>query len=111
MISSSWEQKLETQVATDPQVPETDRLAIIRARRGQGLFRERVSKLETRCRVTRVENPVHLVASHCKPWRDSNNWERLDGENGLLLTPTIDHLSAVSAKLKRLAAELIRQFA
>ena len=46
-----WEQKLETQVATDPQVPETDRLAIIRARRGQGLFRERVSKLETRCRV------------------------------------------------------------
>ena len=76
----------------DPQVPETDRLAIIRARRGQGLFRERVSKLETRCRVTGVENPVHLVASHCKPWRDSNNGERLDGENGLLLTPTIDHL-------------------
>ena len=88
----SWEQKLESQVATDPQVPETDRLAIIRARRGQGLFRERVSQLETRCRVTGVENPVHLVASHCKPWRDSNNEERLDGENGLLLTPTIDHL-------------------
>jgi putative restriction endonuclease len=29
---------------------------------------------------------------HCKPWRDSNNEERLNGENGLLLTPTIDHL-------------------
>ena len=42
----SWEQKLESQVAIDPQVPETDRLAIIRARRGQGLFRERVSQLE-----------------------------------------------------------------
>lgn len=27
-----------------------------------------------------------------KPWRDSSNDERLDGENGLLLTPTIDHL-------------------
>jgi putative restriction endonuclease len=27
-----------------------------------------------------------------KPWRDSSNEERLDGENGLLLTPTIDHL-------------------
>jgi hypothetical protein len=35
---------------------------------------------------------VHLIASHCKPWRDSNNQERLDGENGLLLTPSIDHL-------------------
>jgi len=42
--------------------------------------------------VTGVENSVRLIASHCKPWRDSNNEERLDGENGLLLTPTIDHL-------------------
>jgi putative restriction endonuclease len=32
------------------------------------------------------------VASHCKPWRDATNEERLDGENGLLLTPSIDHL-------------------
>jgi len=33
-----------------------------------------------------------LIASHVRPWRDSNNDERLDGENGLLLTPTVDHL-------------------
>ena len=39
-----------------------------------------------------LANPVHLVASHCKPWRDSTNEERLEGENGLLLTPSIDHL-------------------
>jgi len=44
------------------------------------------------CRVTKVENPIHLVASHCKPWRDSTNEERLNGENGMLLTPSIDHL-------------------
>jgi putative restriction endonuclease len=42
--------------------------------------------------VTKVERLEHLVASHTKPWRDSTNEERLDGENGLLLTPTIDHL-------------------
>jgi putative restriction endonuclease len=30
--------------------------------------------------------------SHTKQWRDSTNEERLTGENGLLLTPTIDHL-------------------
>ena len=29
---------------------------------------------------------------NCKPWRDATNDERLDGENGLLLTPSIDHL-------------------
>ena len=73
-------------------IPETDRLAIVRARNGQGLFKDRVGKIESKCRITGVENPVHLVASHCKPWRDSSNEERLNGENGLLLTPSIDHL-------------------
>ncbi len=34
----------------------------------------------------------HLVASHVQPWRDSSNEQRVDGENGLLLTPTVDHL-------------------
>ena len=87
-----WESKLELDIAADTSVRETEREAIVRARVGQGLFKERVSKIETRCRITGVENPVHLVASHCKPWRDSTNQERLDGENGLLLTPSIDHL-------------------
>jgi hypothetical protein len=88
----SWERKIEQGVAADSSIPETDRLAIIHARRGQGLFKERVGKIESRCRITGVENPAHLVASHCKPWRDSTNDERLDGENGLLLTSSIDHL-------------------
>ena len=87
-----WEHKLELDIVGDTSVRETERLAIVRARVGQGLFKERVSMIETKCRVTGVENPVHLVASHCKPWRDSTNEERLDGENGLLLTPSIDHL-------------------
>jgi putative restriction endonuclease len=87
-----WERKLEQELFNDSTVRETERLAIIRARNGQGLFKERVSKIESRCRLTGVENPVHLVASHCKPWRDSTNEERLNGENGLLLTPSIDHL-------------------
>jgi putative restriction endonuclease len=87
-----WERKLEQQLVNDSTVPETERLAIIRARNGQGLFKENVSKIERRCRITGVENPVHLIASHCKPWRDATNEERLNGENGLLLTPSIDHL-------------------
>ncbi len=87
-----WERKLEQELVNDSAVRETERLAIIRARNGQGLFKQRVSKIESRCRFTGVENRVHLVASHCKPWRDSVNDDRLDGENGLLLTPSIDHL-------------------
>ncbi len=88
----AWEHRLEAQIEMSPLVKETEKEALIRARRGQGLFKERVWAIESRCRITRVENPVHLVASHCKPWRDSTNEERLDGENGLILTPSIDHL-------------------
>lgn len=87
-----WEHRLEERVASDTSIRDTDREAIIRARRGQGLFKQRVMQIEARCRITGVGNPIHLVASHCKPWRDSSNEERLDGENGLLLTPSIDHL-------------------
>jgi hypothetical protein len=87
-----WERKLEEQVEDDSSVPATDREAIIRARGGQGIFKQRVLQIETSCRITGVENLSHLVASHCKPWRDSTNEERLNGENGLLLTPSIDHL-------------------
>lgn len=54
------------------------------------MFKQRVMRIERRRRITGVENPIHLVASHCKPWRDCRNEDRLDGENGLL--PSIDHL-------------------
>ena len=67
-------------------------MPLTQRRVSQGLFKERVGKIESKCRITGVENPVHLVASHCKPWRDSTNEERLNGENGLLLTPSTDHL-------------------
>jgi putative restriction endonuclease len=88
----AWEDYVRQSVENDATLRDTERQAVIQARRGQGLFRQRVSLVETRCRVTGVSNPEHLRASHCKPWRDSSNEERLNGENGLLLTPSIDHL-------------------
>jgi len=87
-----WERRLEVEIAASAEIPETERTALVQARRGQGLFRENVRSIERACRVTRVERLEHLIASHIQPWRDSSNEQRLDGENGLLLTPTIDHL-------------------
>ena len=87
-----WETKIAQDISVNPNIAETEREAIVRARIGQGLFKDRVREIETRCRITGVENPTHLIASHCKPWRDATNEERLNGENGLLLTPSIDHL-------------------
>ena len=87
-----WEEYLQQKLVADTALVETEKQALIMARRGQGKFKENVSHLERRCRITKVDRPEHLRASHIKPWRDSENNERLDGENGLLLTPTIDHL-------------------
>ena len=87
-----WEHHLEQTIEEAEDIPKTERESLIIARRGQGLFKERVMRIERFCRVTRVEKLEHLRASHCKPWRDSTNEERLNGENGLLLTPSIDHL-------------------
>jgi putative restriction endonuclease len=83
---------IEAAIQDDSRIPETERQAIVRSRRGQGVFRERVAAIEPRCRVTGVTNPAHRIASHIKPWTCSDNRERLDGHNGLLLTPHVDHL-------------------
>jgi len=87
-----WERRIESNIQSDQRLDETERRALILARRGQGLFRSNVQIIERACRVTKVERREHLIASHIKPWRDSTNDERLSSENGLLLTPTIDHL-------------------
>ncbi|MGV8923278.1 MAG: HNH endonuclease [Thermomonas sp.] len=87
-----WENHEMERVLGDLEIPDTTRQAVVMARRGQGLFKQNVQRIERECRVTKVDQIEHLRASHCKPWRDSNNEERLDGENGLLLTPDVDHL-------------------
>lgn len=87
-----WEEHELGEVQADTTLLETDRQAIVLARRGQGLFKRRVMQIESSCRITGVNREEHLRASHCKPWRDATNDERLDGENGLLLTPSMDHL-------------------
>jgi hypothetical protein len=89
---AQWEEHELQQVKTDTTLGETERQVIVLARRGQGVFKKRVMALEHACRITGVNREEHLRASHCKPWRDANNEERLDGENGLLLTPSMDHL-------------------
>ncbi len=87
-----WEEHEINRVSQDILIPETTRKAVVLARRGQGIFKQNVMRIENRCRITGVDKIEHLRASHCKPWRDSSNEERLSGENGLLLTPSADHL-------------------
>lgn len=76
----------------DADIESTEKDQLIKARKGQGKFRHNVEKIEEKCRVTGVTNKNMLIASHIKPWRQSDNIERLDGNNGLLLSPHIDKL-------------------
>jgi putative restriction endonuclease len=73
-------------------LPSTEKESLIRARRGQGIFRRKVAKNELGCRLSGVTVTAFLVASHIKPWAVSSNDERLDGSNGLLLSPHVDML-------------------
>ena len=69
-----------------------ERHQLVKSRRGQGVFRDNVESREPKCRVTGVSNPNYLRASHIKPWRKSNDTEKIDGDNGLMLAPHVDFL-------------------
>ena len=84
---------LELDILGDANLDTTTKAQVIAARRGQGVFKGRVSEFENCCRLTQIKTPGFLIASHIKPWRlCSVAAERLDGANGLLLTPNADLL-------------------
>ncbi|RYD63387.1 MAG: HNH endonuclease [Verrucomicrobiaceae bacterium] len=64
---------------------------LVDARLGQGKFRDDLMTAygET-CPVTSLAIRPLLRASHIKPWTSSNNDERLDPENGILLAAGVD---------------------
>lgn len=77
----------------DKKLNETEKETLIKARKGQGLFREKLKeKYNNRCIITDINISQVLIASHIKPWAVSNNEERLSVDNGLLLSATFDRL-------------------
>jgi hypothetical protein len=88
---SEVEVDLQSCLTTYADAPETERQAIIAARRGQGRFRTAlIEQWAGKCAVTKSRALALLRASHIKPWREATNAERLDPYNGLLLTPNLD---------------------
>jgi hypothetical protein len=71
----------------------TVRDALVKQRVGQDKFREGLEIVwGNRCPVTGIDHHSFLVASHIKPWADSDDRERLDPHNGILLAVHIDRL-------------------
>lgn len=73
-----------------PRVTEAERLALQRI--GQDIFRQRLmAEWCCRCLLTGITDPALLRASHIIPWADCpSDAERLDPENGLLLSALWD---------------------
>jgi hypothetical protein len=82
----------EQLIIQDATLEETMKASLVLSRRGQGKFRKRVEFFEGSCRVTGVTSSKLLIASHIKPWATSTNEERLNGHNGLFLSPHVDKL-------------------
>jgi len=79
-------------ILEDKTIPATERDAIVKSRIGQGRFRNKLINYWQGCAVTECLTTPLLLASHIRPWRKSDNEQRLDVYNGLLLTPNLDKL-------------------
>jgi len=65
---------------------------LVKARTGQGMYRSKLLEESSECVITKVNDERILIASHIKPWSVSDDSEKIDHNNGLVLTPTYDKL-------------------
>ena len=78
------------EILKDESKTVTEKSVLVKARIGQGKYRQDLIELWGRCALTGFENRDFLIASHIKPWRDSSEIEKLDKYNGLLLVANLD---------------------
>jgi len=92
VLNSDSDYEIELEILMKHLEGDPEKIQLTKSRRGQGFFKANVRLIEDHCRVTGVSNIRHLRASHIKPWSVSTKEEKLDGFNGLLLSPHVDHL-------------------
>ncbi len=89
----AYQEQIVADVWKDNQLTITEKMAVVRSRVGQGEYRNKLlRKYDNRCVVTGINDARLLIASHIKPWYACGNKERLDVENGLLLSSNMDKL-------------------
>lgn len=84
-------EEIETEV-DELDLQGEERIAVVKTRVNQSVFRDRLLKKYKTCCLCKVENPSLLIASHIKPWAASEPDEKLNPENGFLLCPNHDAL-------------------
>jgi putative restriction endonuclease len=95
-----WDSTLGDLLCLEPKpgdLPKTavgkTRLAIIKQRIGQEKFRDAVrDHWNEKCAISSLDLLKVLQACHIKPWAESNEIEKVDHFNGLLLSPNLHTL-------------------
>lgn len=67
-----------------------DKEAIVKVRIGHGKFKKALIRRQDHCQICGLDLEGLLIASHIKPWSRSDDSEKVDPENGLLLCPNHD---------------------
>ncbi|MEQ8560232.1 MAG: HNH endonuclease, partial [Cytophagales bacterium] len=71
----------------------TERSGLVTSRVGQGAYRKSIlHRWSYRCAATGYNDTRILIASHIQPWKDATDEQRLDVDNGILLSPDYDAL-------------------
>lgn len=91
-LKSDIDELEECLVSETNSAKRTEIETLIKARQGQGRFRQKLLEQYPSCPLTGLDIQPLLIASHIKPWSKCNNEERLDPFNGLMLAPNIDAL-------------------
>jgi hypothetical protein len=77
-------EQIEKGLETATSLDKTEKETIIKSRIGHSAFKKALLAIEKKCRICGVADERFLIASHIKPWSESNNQERQDVNNGLL---------------------------
>ena len=88
---TSEEERQEEEI-NDRGITTREKEKLIKARVGQGIYREKLLEECPFCPFTLVNDERLLIASHIKPWAKSDDKEKIDPKNGFMFTPTYDKL-------------------
>lgn len=86
------EKEQEEIIENDENISSRKKEVIIKARIGQGEYRNKLLEECPFCPFTMVNDERLLIASHIKPWAKADNKEKIDPKNGFMFTPTYDKL-------------------
>ena len=93
MANINFNSNFDTNNEQIPNAGNTSKQGLVTTRVGQGTYRRNLlRRWNYMCAVTKTPIKDILIASHIKPWSESSDEERLDIENGILLSPIYDAL-------------------